>query len=145
MYTPLSIVCASNIVGNMDGGMAAYVAQRRHALKLTQLQLAELAGVTRDVVAQIESGKSKLPVPENRRRLAAALGVRHVDLLIAAGELTADEVTGVPAPVVADFRLQEIIDAWPDMTPEAQRHMHNLIGVPGVVVREEPRIAAVGR
>jgi transcriptional regulator with XRE-family HTH domain len=129
----------------MDGGLAAYVAQRRRVLGLTQQALADRAGVTRDVVAQIESGKSKLPVPDNRRRLAEALGVRHVDLLVAAGELTPDEIAPLPETHVTDFRLQELIDDWADMTPEAQRHVHSLLAVPGIVVREEPRVAALAR
>jgi transcriptional regulator with XRE-family HTH domain len=133
----------------MDGGLAAYVAQRRRVLGLTQQALADRAGVTRDVVAQIESGKSKLPVPENRRRLAEALGVRHVDLLVAAGELAPDEIAPLPESHISDFRLQEIITTWPRMPEGLQRSFFEmfsaLVATPGLLDNEEPRVAAVAR
>lgn len=71
--------------------LAGFIRDRRNQLGITQAALADLADVRRDLIAQIESGKSKLPQPDNRRRLAKALGVSHVELLIAAGELTRDE------------------------------------------------------
>ena len=79
---------------------------------MTQSELADKAGLPRYLVAQIESGKSKLPVPENRRKLAAALGLSHLDLLIAAGEIEPDEIraAGAVAVPVVDPERQTLID-----------------------------------
>lgn len=83
--------------------LAGYVQRRRADLGLTQAELAARCGLERDYIAQVESRKSKLPEPENRRKLAKGLIVSHVDLLISAGQLSADEieslgVRGVVAP-----------------------------------------------
>lgn len=43
-------------------------------------------------MSAIESGRIKLPSTDIRRRLAAALGVSHLDLLVAAGEITEQEL-----------------------------------------------------
>jgi transcriptional regulator with XRE-family HTH domain len=83
-------------MNTLTEGFGAYVLARRRALGLTQGELADRIGLNRAHLSQIESGKIGLPAADIRRRLAAALGVRHVDLLIAAGELTPDEA-GVPA------------------------------------------------
>jgi transcriptional regulator with XRE-family HTH domain len=79
-------------------GFGAYVRERRERLGLSQTDLADLVGIRKGYMSQIESGKIGLPGADLRRRLAAALRVRHVDLLIAAGELTADEIPAPGAP-----------------------------------------------
>lgn len=75
--------------------LAGYVQRRRADLGLTQAELAARCGLERDYIAQVESRKSKLPIPDNRRKLAKGLGVSHMDLLVAAGELTEAERGGV--------------------------------------------------
>lgn len=101
----------------MSEGLAGFVARRRSELGLTQEGLAERAGVSRDIVAGIESGKSKRPEPENRRRIAAALGLRHVDLLVATGDLLPDEIADTAPRWPRDdpdrVRLWELIEALP--------------------------------
>lgn len=81
------------------GDLSSYIKDKRTSLGWTQAVLAERAEVSRDLVAQIESGKSKLPQPENRRKLAKALGVTHLQMLIEAGEITQDEL-GTVAGIV---------------------------------------------
>lgn len=82
----------------MEEDLAAYVAARRAHLGITQQELADRAGLKRDVIAAIESRKSKLPEPETRRKLAAGLGVTHERLLIAAGQLLPNEASRVTEP-----------------------------------------------
>jgi transcriptional regulator with XRE-family HTH domain len=98
-------------------GLGAYVARRREQLGLTQQELAERVGVRRDTIAQIET-RTKLPGADVRRRLAAALGVRHVDLLIAAGELSPEEIAGTPGRWPTDDpirqRAYELIEQMPE-------------------------------
>jgi transcriptional regulator with XRE-family HTH domain len=82
-------------------GIGAFIREKRSDLGWTQATLADHAGVERARIAQIESGRVTLPGADHRRRIAKALGVSHLDLLIAAGELAADELVraGVEGPV----------------------------------------------
>lgn len=76
----------------METGLGAYIRRRRETLGLSQTTLVERSGVSKSHLSQIEVGKIALPNAEIRRRLAAALGVSHVDLLVAAGELLPEEI-----------------------------------------------------
>ena len=72
--------------------LATLVRERRQALNITQEELADALGVRRTYLLAIEKGRNKLPNIEVRRQLAAILGIRHLDLLVAAGLLNPDEV-----------------------------------------------------
>jgi transcriptional regulator with XRE-family HTH domain len=109
MVISLSTVCQSITVGRMETrGLGAFVRDRRRLLGLTQAELAERAGVLQASVSDLERGRVALPGADARRRLAAALGVPHVDLLVAAGELTAEEA-GRPVEDVTDPARAEIL------------------------------------
>jgi len=85
---------------------------------LAQEELARRTGITQATLSNLERGRTRMPSPDHRRRLAAALGIGHVDLLVAAGEVAPDELEAwarrntagpdVPdwwgAPVVARLR-----------------------------------------
>jgi len=88
---PLVKGCLSANNARMSG-FADYIRQRREAIGQPQGEVADAAGITRPYMSQLESGKVKTPGADIRRRLAQALGVTHLDLLVAAGELTSDEV-----------------------------------------------------
>lgn len=81
------------MVDGVKSDLAAFVAVRRCELGITQEQLADRSGLRRDAIAGIESGKSKKPLPDTRRKLAAGLGVSHEAILIAAGELLPEEAS----------------------------------------------------
>jgi transcriptional regulator with XRE-family HTH domain len=49
-------------------------------LGLTQVELAERAGVSLHTVKRLEGGHRKRPYPATRRRIAAALGVTITDV-----------------------------------------------------------------
>lgn len=70
---------------------------RRESLGLTQADLAQKVETTPNYISMIESGKVKLPNAELRRAISAALGIRHVDFLVAVGELEDWEVPGFSA------------------------------------------------
>lgn len=74
--------------------MGTYVRDQRKRLGMTQEDLGQAVGISKGYVSQIESGKISFPNADLRRRLAVALGVRHIDLIVAAGELTDAEVPG---------------------------------------------------
>lgn len=97
--------------------LGEYVTMRRIELGMTQSQLSERSGLTRAYVSGLEHDRIKLPDVERRRILADALRVRNVDLLIAAGELTPDELG---APIYRDHirygTLHQLIDDLPEAT-----------------------------
>ena len=80
------------------GDSAAWMKEKRGERGWTQQELADRTGMDRGYLASVESGKVKTPSAGVRRKLGEALGVRHVDVLVAAGELTEEEVVGAPRP-----------------------------------------------
>lgn len=100
--TPLSIHMHSATVSDMTT-LAEFVRQKRvDAGYETQAALADASGVDREVVNRIERGKTMRPEAYVRRRLAKALGVSHLDLLVAAGEITEAELGTVAGVVERD-------------------------------------------
>lgn len=94
-YTPhssVSIGVTGNIVVCMIRTLSQYITERREALGLNQTELAKRAGVERTLINRLESGTTKLPAADKRRAIAKGLGVSHIDILVAAGELAQDEV-----------------------------------------------------
>jgi transcriptional regulator with XRE-family HTH domain len=73
-------------------------------------------GMSKSHLSQLERGKIGLPSAALRRQIAEAYGVRHIDILIAAGELTSDEVDPRRQPAFGDTRLQAIADNWDQLT-----------------------------
>ncbi len=103
--------------GDMDTSLGRYVREWRERRNMTQSDLAEPVGIGRSHLSQIESGKIKFPNAGIRRRLAAAMGISHVELLIAADELTRDELgTAAPEfpPGSAQERIVELVRQLPD-------------------------------
>lgn len=95
----LSIQWPPSTVDSMKETLGELVQRRRAELGLTQQRLADLAGLKKHAIGGIEAGQSKLPVPETRRKLAAALRLTHEALLIAAGELLPEEASRISEPV----------------------------------------------
>ncbi len=95
-----------------DGdGLGAFLRKRRIDLGLTQEAVSDAAGIGRSHLSQIESGKIGLPNAGIRRRLAVVLEVRHVDLLVAAGELDESEVREGRQPPASELdKLAERLD-----------------------------------
>lgn len=83
----------------MSTPLGDYIRARRDDLGLTQTDLADRALLQRAHLSEIERGKIALPNAVIRRNLAGALGVSHLDLLVAAGEITQEEL-GTVAGIV---------------------------------------------
>lgn len=105
---------------NMDtlGLLGDFVRKRREEMGLGVTALAERAGLSKSEVSALEKGRINLPTTDKRRRLAAALGVRHIDILVAAGELTEEEIADVSARWPTDdpkkTQAFEMIESLPD-------------------------------
>jgi transcriptional regulator with XRE-family HTH domain len=98
---PLSSVYLQYTIGSMDKTLGQLIREWRERSGLSLAQAAALVGIGRGHLSQFETGKIGLPQTDVRRRLAQVLGITHIDLLIAAGELSAGEVqqagvVGVP-------------------------------------------------
>jgi transcriptional regulator with XRE-family HTH domain len=122
--------------------MGAYVKERRERLGWTLTALAADAGLSKSELSALESGKIKLPSADKRRRLAAALDVTHLDLLVAAGELTADEAR-IPAPAIDPAR-QRVLDALHGLEL-GEGELDHLTAVIGVLKRSQARRDATAR
>jgi transcriptional regulator with XRE-family HTH domain len=107
-YTHITSVSIGSHSGNVAGmttikTLAKYVEDKRLALGIdSQTELARRAGVPRETVNRIERGLTQNPEADVRRRLAKALGVSHLDLLVAAGEITEDEIAKAGASGVVE-------------------------------------------
>jgi transcriptional regulator with XRE-family HTH domain len=115
------------MVCGMDArGLGPYLATLRtlHGWGLTEA--AARIDVSKSHLSQIEGGKIGLPNAALRRRIAAAYGIRHVDILVAAGELVPDEVAPPPSPVLADPRLREIVANWPRIRDATRTSLANM-------------------
>lgn len=109
-----------HIIAFMDESLASLVRKRREELGFTsQAAFARHAGISSAHLNQIEGGKITVPNADLRRRLSSALGLRHIDLLVAAGEITAEEA-GIPddlrseaerrlSPLIAEIGDDEIV------------------------------------
>lgn len=79
--------------------LGTFLRERRDLLGLTQKEVADQLELNPAYLSQIERGRVALPSAMVRRRLADILGVRHIDLLVAAGELDPEEVPGPSSPL----------------------------------------------
>lgn len=106
--------------------LARYIRARRDELGLSALELADRADLPPAYINALESGRIGLPGVERRRQLAQALGVAHVDFLIAAGELREDELPSPGARQSYDLypQLHRAID---NMTPDTADALQDLI------------------
>lgn len=109
----------------MSTELAKWIVGMREMRGWKQSELADRAGITRQDMNAIEKGRIALPGADKRRKLASALGIRHVDFLVAIGELSPEEVTTVTA-TPTDTRVSEFIDLLPyvdDVVMGALRRM----------------------
>lgn len=89
--TPLSTPNGPRTLAGMST-LGEYIRDRRAQLGMSQTELADRAGLARAHLSEIERGRIAFPNAGIRRDLARALGTTHVVVLIAAGELSPDEV-----------------------------------------------------
>lgn len=70
------------------GDLGVYIKERRNQLGMRQVDLSEaIFASDRTYITQVELGRIGLPGHDMRQKIARALHVREVDLLVAAGEL----------------------------------------------------------
>jgi transcriptional regulator with XRE-family HTH domain len=71
--------------------LTSLIRRRIDDLEISQAAYAERIGISPQHLSGLLKSKIALPRPEVRRRLAADLGLTHLDLLVNAGELSAEE------------------------------------------------------
>ena len=86
-----------------------------------QAEFARSIGESTAVLNRWVTGQVKLPRPASRRKLARKLGVRHVDILVAAGELWPSEVADVPPPPAPEH--SELDRLWGQLPPAMQESL----------------------
>lgn len=112
-------------------GLGRLVRAKRQQLGLTTKALGELIGVHQAYISKIEGGNTRVPGVELRRKLASALGTTNIELLIAAGELSLDDighgmVTAAPDIPAPSRELAQVIS---EMHPDDRNAV-------GIVVRQ---------
>jgi len=108
------------------------IRDKRTELGMLQGELALRARIPQAALSDIERGKTKLPNADIRRRLAMVLGVSHLDLLVAAGEITERELASADAVGVVELApddprrdLKALIDrvAWTEERVDTVRRI----------------------
>lgn len=90
--------------------LGSYIEERMEILGLNQTELALRCDVPRVTINRLVKGKTNLPDAGTRRKLAHGMGVTHLDILVAAGEITAEEAgTTTMSLTHAEARLLPVI------------------------------------
>lgn len=111
-----------------DGAtLGSYVKERRDRLGMSLTALAIKAGLSKSELSALERGRISLPGADKRRRLAAALGVSHLDLLVAAGELTEAERGGA-VERVPDSPVELMVAQVRALPPDLLGHAAAYVG-----------------
>ncbi|CAA9580266.1 MAG: hypothetical protein AVDCRST_MAG59-4652 [uncultured Thermomicrobiales bacterium] len=105
--------------------LGGVVKQRRHELSMNQAELAERAGISQSFLSQIERGQIELPRGrDERRKLAEALRMGHLELLMAAGIVDHGDLPSAAGPYVIASPTQVKLDQLP---PESRRAVEKFI------------------
>ena len=110
--------------------LGSYIREQRERRGWLQTELAQRSGVPQAVISQIETGAKKLPGADIRRKLARALGVPHLELLVAAGEVDAEEVdpqAPAPSPFSEDDPRTEIMRLLADINDDNAENVLGLV------------------
>lgn len=133
MTTPYAIPRSTPTLGFM-ATMGEFIKDKRG--HMSQKALSEASGVDRAYIAQIESGRIPLPGADIRRRLASALASTNIEMLVAAGEITREEVEAIANPGEVPFDVRASLDAgllgrvweWARDHPEREQFLLQLMG-----------------
>lgn len=101
--------------------LGQFVARARADLRLTQADLAHKIGMSASFIAQLEQGYKKRPTKQTLRKLAQALGLRYIDLLIAAGEIDPEDIEADPA--FGDEDLRRVQALWRDLSDDTRSNI----------------------
>lgn len=98
----------------MTNQLGSWVKANRERLNLSTRELGAMLGKSGGYISTLENGKIGLPGADVRRRLAEVFGVRHIDVLIAAGEINPEEVElpDIPEDVRASLEVGLLNDVW---------------------------------
>lgn len=103
----------------MDRTLADLIRERiDDAYGGSQAEFSRATGFTKQAVSSWLKGKAAVPQIDARRRLARELGISHVDVLIAVGEIDRNEVEAAGVQGVVEQRPlpAEVRDVLKDIT-----------------------------
>jgi transcriptional regulator with XRE-family HTH domain len=92
MYTCQVVIHADTVSIMNAYGLGPYLVRLREGRGWSITDAAAHIGMSKSHLSQLEKGKIGLPNAALRRQIANAYSIRHVDILVAAGELDADEL-----------------------------------------------------
>ena len=124
-------------------GLGRYVKELRERQGRTLTSLAADAGLSKSELSALESGKIKLPTADKRRRLARALGVSHLDLLIAAEVLSEDEAGRRPIGTEPNPNRGRVLGRLDGLLLDNDQTEH-LLGLIDILRRQQARAASQG-
>jgi transcriptional regulator with XRE-family HTH domain len=96
-----------------DYGLGPYLTGLRAVRGWSITDAAARIGMSKSHLSQLEKGKIGLPNAALRRQIADAYSVRHVDILVAAGELLPEEIAALPIDRPTDPYVAEFIELLP--------------------------------
>ena len=122
-----------------SNALGAFVKQQRTLLGLTQQQLANRIGAAdRSYVTRLERGDIQRPSLEVREKLAEALEVDPLRIMVEMGDLTDDQIrAGEPVPV----RYRELVVKLDLLTTA---HLRMLEGFVNEMLREQQAQSKTG-
>lgn len=74
-----------------DNSIGVYLKEKREELGISKYRLAKDSQLSHTYISQLESGLKSNPSPEILDKLAQALGINNIDLLIKAGVISQDD------------------------------------------------------
>lgn len=116
--------------------LGGYIRDYLDRTGLSQTELSARSNVPRVTINRLVKEKTALPDADTRRKLARAMGVSHLNILVAAGEIEPEEVQAAGVQGVVEdmhnspaFRIHKIVDeiAWDDR--DADRMVDMLRGL----------------
>ena len=96
-----------------------YLRELRKAKGMTLDELREVIGYSNPYLSQIENRENRAPSPEIIRKFSAALGVNHIEMMMAAGYVTEEELRDYTQPVLAPS--EELRDTLGDYIRKLRR------------------------
>src|SRR5262245_38886782 len=112
-----------------ESGLARAIRARMERLGMSQRAYADRLGIAQSHLSSILVGKINVPNASLRRRIAADLGISHLQVLVLVEEIREDEIPepgGVREPFAAGSEEARIVEALAGFNPATVHLVHHL-------------------